>query len=293
MSGIIASAFANGYEMGRLAFGLLLLAGGVVLVIVGFSKGRRDRTAAAAPTIGNSGMQWAPSESVDFFATAPAGARGLAGASAAPSSHWSQTVAPTWSPPPTSHRATPSSSSSMMPVVMILLGCLTMAFGAIRTAPIVLDIADHNTVSLPTSAGPYKKIEPPAGVQSSMDSLMAGMSHDSVVSGLEMGAYRRGTAGRASALLIVGEIAGNPNGEEFWKGLQSGVTGAGGTATLTPTTTAGMAGEMRCGTLTSTNASVPTCIWVDSDTLGIIMAVPGSTTSVVKTSNTLRAAAEH
>ena len=287
MSAAVLLAFANGYEAGRMALALLLLLGGVVLVIAGVTGRRRQRdSAAGAPTFGSGGMQWAPSQAVEFFATTSPGG---SGGSPAP---WSQNVAATWSPPATTaSRHTPSSTPSIAPVMLIALGCVLTAFGAIRTAPIALDILDHRSVAVPTAAGALALIEPPANTKAAMDALKAGVGDDSGISNLEAGVYARKPGGQPSVVLIVGDVAGNPGGDSFWRGLAAGVAGSGGTATLMPAATSGQPGELRCGTVSSQQIALQTCIWVDGDTLGVVMALPGEAAPIIKTTKLLRNAA--
>jgi hypothetical protein len=280
-------AFANGYQAGQMALAMLLLLAGVVLVIVGVAGRRRQRASVSgASTFASGGMQWAPSEAVDFFATtSPGGSTG----SAAP---WSQNVAATWSPPPSAaSRPSQASGPSMAPVMLIALGCVLSVFGVIRTVPIALDFIDHRSVVVPAAAGTLALIEPPANTKAAMDAMKAGVGGDSGISNLEAGVYARKPGGQPSVVLIVGEVVGNPGGDSFWRGLAAGVAGSGGTARLMPAATSGQPGEMRCGTVSSQQIALQTCIWVDGDTLGVVMALPGEAAPIIKTTKQLRNAA--
>jgi hypothetical protein len=273
------TAFTIGYELGRLWAGLLLLIAGGVAVGFGIWLVRRRREPVA------------PVE-----ATQPVDATVSIDATTPPEATPDDATA--WAPPtemvdaePAPPHAEPAGGSGRRTwgVVLLVVGVLLFAAGLFRTIPTVSDDLSRHSVALPETAGSLTKVQPSAQMQQLLQSVPNQLSSFGEITNVQAGAYAESGNGQPVAYLIVADIAGAPNPDQYFQGAASAFEQTSSGSTLKAADTAGMPGQMRCADLPN---SVGMCLWLDSDTLGVVIRGPGASQSSVDVANTLRAAAE-
>ncbi len=269
---LLLTAYSTGYEVGRLGAGLLGIVLGVAALVFGIRMWRR-RSATPPPT---TGWPEATSRQEVTAAQIPGDANPFGSA-------------------PTQESSTTASSAPprgrAWPIVLIVVGGLLTVGGLARTVPTLADDLNHQTVSIPQTAGEYQLMPQTSTIQTLLDTLKQQVPANSGLSNIQAGVYSSASDPQSQAFLVVGDVAGNPTSSDFWGAFQQGAQSQGAQSSLTPADTAGMPGEMRCGGMAVTQGSVSMCVWLDSDTFGIVV-IPSPTGSPATGANTLRAAAE-
>jgi hypothetical protein len=274
---LLLTAYSTGYEIGRLGAGLLGIVLGVAALVFGIRMWVR-RSATPPPTTGwpsATSPQEVPSAQIPGDAN-PFGS--------APTQESPTTASPApAAPAPARGRA--------WPIVLIVVGGLLTVGGLARTVPTLADDLNHQTVSIPQTAGEYQLMPQTSTIQTLLDSLKQQVPANSGLSNIQAGVYSSASDPQSRAFLVVGDVAGNPTSSDFWGAFQQGAQSQGAQSSLTPADTAGMPGEMRCGGMAVSQGSVSMCVWLDSDTFGIVV-IPSPTGSPATAANTLRSAAE-
>jgi hypothetical protein len=274
------TAFTTGYEIGRLWIGIVAIVAGAVAIGFGIWLVRRGRRPAADVMAPDD----APGPDAPVDAAAPDAPVDAAGPDA-------PVDAAAWAPPSEVLPTAPAGSSGRRAggIALLVGGVVLMAAGLFRTIPTLSDDLSHHTVTLPQTAGSLTKVEPSAQMQQLLSSVPNQLGSFGEISNVQAGAYAESGSTDPVAYLIVAEIAGAPNPDEYFKGAASAFEQSNSGITLKEVDTAGMPGQMRCADLPT---SVGICLWLDSDTLGVVIRAPGASQSSTDISNTLRAAAE-
>jgi hypothetical protein len=252
----VLTAFTIGYEFGRLWAGILLIVAGGVAVGFGIWLVRRRRQ---------------PAPLIDAAAPVDATA---------------------WAPPAQVEHGQPAGDSGRRTwgIVLLVVGVLLLAGGLLRTIPTVSDDLSRHTVVLPETAGSLTKVQASDQMQQLLESVPNQLSSFGEITRVQAGAYAESGSDQPAAYLIVADIAGSPNPDEYFKGAASAFEQNNSGISLNEADTAGMPGQMRCAELPT---SVGICMWLDSDTLGVVIRGPGASQSSADVANTLRAAAEN
>ena len=272
----VLTAYTTGYEFGRLWAGILLLVAGGVAVGFGIWLVRRRRQPAVLPS------EVAPLD-------APAAA-----AEDTPTIAVETTEDPsTWAPPTEVLETAPSTGGSGRRtggIVLLVVGVVLVAVGLLRTVPTLRDDLSRHTVTLPATAGTLQKVQPSAQMQQLLENVPDQLSNFGEITNVQAGAYAESGGTDPVAYLIVADVAGAPNPDEYFKGAASAFEQSNSGLALKEVDTAGLPGQMRCAELPT---SVGMCLWLDSDTLGVVIRGPGASQTAVDVANTLRAAAEN
>jgi hypothetical protein len=267
----MSTAYTTGYEFARLWVGVLGVAIGLVAIGFGVWLLLRRRVPASppVPVTGASPDPDLPPATVSV-----------------PMPFGPATPADPLAPPT-------RMGSRAAPIALLVVGALLTVAGLARTIPAVADDLTHHTVTLPETAGTLKRIQPTAPVQNAMNSMKSALGPELSITNVQTGVYAESGSGQPAAILLVAEIAGNPNPDDFYRGVAQGASQSGTALSLMPADTAGMPGDMRCSDVPVTGGTVGVCLWLDSDTVGMVFKVPGESQGSADVANTLRAAAEN
>jgi hypothetical protein len=279
----VLTAYTTGYEFGRLWAGILLLVAGGVAVGFGIWLVRRRRQPTVPPSV-----------------VAPLDARAAATEDAATTAAETTEDPSTWAPPtevletaPSVLETAPSTGGSGRRtggIVLLVVGVVLVALGLLRTVPTLRDDLSRHTVTLPATAGTLQQVQPSAQMQQLLENVPNQLSSFGEITNVQAGAYAESGSTDPVAYLIVADVAGAPDPDEYFKGAASAFEQSNSGLALKEADTAGLPGQMRCAELPT---SVGMCLWLDSDTLGVVIRGPGASQSAVDVANTLRAAAEN
>ncbi len=198
-----------------------------------------------------------------------------------------------WTPPSEPARraapASPNGRGVVGSVALIVVGTLITFVGLVAFVPDAADAMSSHTVSLPSQTAHLVQIPLPAAAQQAAEQIKAELPAMQV-SNVQFGLYAKPGTQTPEAVAVVAQVAGTPNiGAEF-DDATNGLP-----ASMVKVSDAGMPGQMRCGTLPAGTRAVNSCVWLDDDTVGILVVMDTGLTTETMTELGVefRAATEH
>jgi hypothetical protein len=308
MPGLVSSALGAGYNAGDLWGGVISVVLGGVLVFVGLRWQRSgQRRATSPPTV--VGYPVPVASAPPMSTAAPAPSTPWPSASAPEDFFGSSTTISSAAPSvmPVSRPGMYSTSSAALAattsttgrgdrsigaLIVTTLGVLFLLGGLVRGVPAGLDALTGHHVALPQAVGPLHLLPASGQVQKMLDDMQSSIPSDAGVSHVQAGYYALGDNPSPAVVAIVAEIDNRVDVAQTFAEFEQSGTAATAGFSLTQVSTSGLPGRMDCGTVRSRAATLGACIWVDDDTLGIVLTAPSVGTDAAPTATQLRMAAE-
>ncbi len=160
-------------------------------------------------------------------------------------------------------------------------------------------LAAEHTLSVPPKAGSYVRLSNAESQRLGRSVLTSARTSDSegVYDSAKVGVFAKSASGQPEVILL-GINVRDSKGLAREMGVRSlrseadtiiGAAHLGGVKNY-PSGTFG--GELRCGTLNASGTSLPTCVWLDHSTLGIVYQIGGTPASAAGVAKDIREAGE-
>jgi len=219
-----------------------------------------------------------------FFTTSPA-APSAAPTFGAPAPTFGA-PAPTFGTPAPTQQALPRHAATYQPKPVVIVAVIVAVVVALVLAAVQVR-GHHRHLRLSATAGSYQLLDGQrwADLQKGMvDRMHQAGYHDALA-----GYY--GTGDRPAAMVLANTTGGHSDSalqdllRQFGPSIRS---------PLTPADAGRLGGEMRCTTMVIVGTTpVPVCIWVDHDTVGVVVAITGTTAAAPDLAVQIRQAVEH
>jgi len=280
---------------------LLILVVGLALLVASvyrLVRVMKDARQIPISAIGSrsAGGGWVTTDEDFFGAGAPVAAPAPAMAGAAPTTTgFTPWTAPAAAPSRLAQAAVPpprTNNGALAALALVVVGTLITLVGLSAFVPDAADAMSSHSVTLPQQTKHLVQIPLPPQLQEAVSSAESSLPQNVNVKNLQFGLYAKPQQPQPYAVAVVANIVGTPDVEREFSAL---TTSAPTGTSLVKVADPRHPGELRCGLMSAGTNSVNVCLWIDEDTLGMLVAVDPhlGIHGIIDLGREFRAAAEH